>query len=311
MKSLVEYINESIITEKFGSKILTDLFTAKSKKGWAWDRISSSLKWDKITDADIEELSIKDAIKISKDDNNDYIIYASKNHAVFARTIGTKLLSVEDKISTITGLSRKYNLDKAYRILNWEGFSTSALHKERSEMASALRHIQDPTFVKWDNIHRYEDAIDKLKANKLLTSDYQKAMVEMVEMLGIVTKYIMNDENSILTRIDDVMKAQEAFRNVISELRNLVKFQDPNYKDDIIWAPDDDKWGRLKRTDTELARKDAEYFQNGGTRRSDYYRYNVEDFDQAIKFMNQTKSHIKDLYDKYKDQLGDYKVEGF
>lgn len=306
MKSLVEYINESIITEKFGSKILTDLFTSKSQKGWAWDKISSSLKWDKITDADIEELSIKDAIKISKDDNDDYIIYASKNHAVFARTIGTTLLSVEDKISTITGLSRKYNLDKAYRILNWEGFSTSALHKERYQMSVALKHIHDNEIIHYDNEDRYIKSLNRLHATKLLDSDYEKALTEMIEMLALVTKYIANDENAILTKAQELMDAQNAFHSVIDDLKNLIKFKDPNYEDDILWVKDDGDHHRVERINKDDVMRDISAYKS-----DEGMRWEPSRFRNAVAMMKQAQKGIQDLYNKYKDQLGDYKVEGF
>lgn len=57
MKNLTQYLTESLITESFGSKIISDVFglVKKHKNNEAFDQLFHTYQWDKITDKDIKE----------------------------------------------------------------------------------------------------------------------------------------------------------------------------------------------------------------------------------------------------------------
>ena len=229
MKTLKDFILESQnIVESFGSDIIRELVTNDRKKGDYWWLIKNELKWDKITDNDVEVMDPKQVLKQIKNDESDtiYCIWCDDNE-VLGRTIGKSLNTLIAGVATIVGLMRKEDVTKAIIIKNWEQFETRDLQKARKEAKEGALALKSNEDILRDNQEKYKKLSAVLKASKLQkNADLDKIFDKVTSTLNQVLMSMKYNENLMrhdswsITELDRIFRDYQDVMEMIWKLRN-------------------------------------------------------------------------------------------
>lgn len=282
MKSCYEYIKESLINEKFGSQILTGIIG--SQKTYVWTHINSDLQWDKIPDGNVLEITKSQATQtVKNNDENDFIMYFNQNNELIGRSIGQRLYSINDKISTVAGLIRKYNVQKIVQILDWKQFETKELRKTRRELRFELEKIHDNWWVKLENEKRWKDLIRAAQGKKFLSTDVGSMISDMAQKLAMVLKGLETDENTLVDKSKTITAVYADFSSIMDDLGHWVYYYGKDEKNSEIAK----SWANREATKSDISYGDVERFKD------------------SIKKLKKYTNDIDALYLKYKDQLSE------
>ena len=187
MKSLTEFINESLINESFKSDIIRKWFGAlmgtglKRNLGHYW-----SLQWDKISDADLKELTVDEALKRARSFKNPgYILWVKEgadgsfdnSYATYGYDV---IMSPDGNTYKIRLSNASAVATKAYEVLDFEKFETLTMRNKRKDAQAGATALMDYDKIRQDNITRYQNALNK--AHTPDGKDFAEKIKEMTEM---------------------------------------------------------------------------------------------------------------------------------
>lgn len=200
MKSLQEFLTESILTEAFASDALRKLFMSLKpsvRKNNPYYLNGSFPMWDKVTDNDITKLTKDEALKrmrARKDPG--YLIWFISNGEngeeldCCGITWGCDVCMTSDGYyKGVTASSIAYDADGAYEIKDALKFTRSELQQSRREAKEGATALMNYETIKNDNLKRYEKELAKLH-NPGLEKVCQLYTDTMEIYKNVVDKYV-------------------------------------------------------------------------------------------------------------------------
>ena len=260
MKTITDYINESMLLESFGSEKLNALFhNDRGKLDWDFKNyLSREMQWDKITDDDIEEMETEDARKLAyKRDSMVYIIWLDPSGHYLGRSIGNFTIMMNYNLrqnirNTVKSLSMAS--DKAIVIKDSEKFSTSEIRKIRTEQKKNAIALMSDVEVKKENLERYRKIIQDNKIADINMGDIADSVNDVLEKYSKMVSSISgelvaaNDYRSIVDRLnemdEDIQRIMNWFKEILKRKADYDKYKKwevlaSGYRSDILRAVDE------------------------------------------------------------------------
>ena len=263
MKTLTEYINESLIQEKYGSDIIAKYMNPYFKTYGSWGRGGYLLQWDKVKDSNLHEVTLDEAMKLyRKQKKSHYIIWVKKDsregETMGLITWGTDVIAYDGRDY---GMSTKacidaYNWAHIYDVEGYEDLMQLGLQKLRREQKAGATAIMKADEILEQNKKRYELALaDMHKGNN---GEVVKIFNDtMAEYQNVTKNYIVKFSDILSTPGASAFEVMDKYNTLT---RHITSFIDKLYswnthKDDKLhpdWAKD--YYDRIK----ELANKISE-----------------------------------------------------
>lgn len=201
MKNLLQFLNESLITESFGSKLISKLFTNLKSNKEKIKPFMNKYQWDKITDDDITEVTYS----YFKNNSNikDIINKMRKNQAIII-----SIDSIEDTndVSVLTA-------DSYFGIYDGEG-SNFDDHVNNLNPYELLRNIENQLIDTYGNIN-------------------ETTPIYIVDVTGLDTDDIHDKRAELKKGIQTAMSMTKDFNRKLRTLKNTKRSTYTNSKSEI------------------------------------------------------------------------------
>lgn len=201
MKTLVEALREHLgyqINEDFDSDILRTTFidNPTNKQIFKMHQgIAKELKWDQISDNDVEKIDTEQAGKLAyqRRDVPAYILWFDRDDQMLARTISNN--DIKGGIRSPWANVRKVQQAAAYAIIikDYTRFDTTELKRQRAEAKKgALAFMTDKEILQ-KNLKRYQEKLVEIKADKFKYADYIEKTKTIVSNFANMIQCIPED----------------------------------------------------------------------------------------------------------------------
>lgn len=249
MRSLTEHIstafgNAELMVESIGSDKIRKAFTMRNGKLSGYFNvyrggIANELQWDKLTDADVQEMSTEEARKLAyKKDSEVYVIWLDPQGEFVARTIGNWATFMDRNFennvrNTVKSISMAS--DKALVIADYDKFGTRELKAKRNEARRGALALMSDAEVAKANLKRYRDILNEKRLNELNLGDVidqvKEVLNDYAKMVGDLTTNVIvtNDYKTVayaLTDIEnDVQKIMSYFKNILRDQGSYERYK--------------------------------------------------------------------------------------
>jgi len=215
MKTLEQFLTESLVTEAFASSIMENII---------WKDVlhyngATMPQWSKIKDSDLTEVTYDEAIKMYRKKDAPYIFWVSKNTwhipegKIALITWGTDI--VWALWGTLTrGTSTKAVIDsisceKAYVLANPSDFIRWKIQDERRIAREGAKALMSAEAVRNENLKRYKLILDERR-----TGTHEEVAKKMEEAMNIYSETVKN----FIVKYSDMLAANSPSRITIKKL---------------------------------------------------------------------------------------------
>lgn len=254
MKNLTEYIAEAfdstLLTESIASQKVRDVFTEKDGKlnyyftNRYGGMLAREMQWDKLTDADVEEMSTEEARKLAyKKDSDAYILWLDAKGKFQARTMGNYMILMDrslDRWVRKTVKSVSMACDRALVVKEPDKFQTREIRMERTKQKQGALALMSAADVAKQNIERYKDLLRQKQLQEFNLGDVV-AQVEAVlkkyaQMVANISSNLVatNDYKQVTRDLDDIesdmQKIMSVFKQVISRKADYDRYNNEKFQ---------------------------------------------------------------------------------
>lgn len=232
MKSLYEFLTESLLNESFASDTMRTLYFSMKPSAHRLNKsdyyISQCLPmWDKLTDNDVTKLNKDEALKRmrSRKDPGYLIWFMNDGTTCCGITWGCDVcLTYDGYFKGVTASQVAYDADGAYEIKDVSKFIRNSIQDARKTAKEGATALMSYDSIKRDNLERYKKELAKLHNPGL------DAVVKLYEdtmeiYKNIVDKYvakfvsIMQEGNgSYYAVADEWKKLNDLIRNMTDDM---------------------------------------------------------------------------------------------
>lgn len=254
MKTLQEYLNESLIQEKYGSEIIAKYMNDKFKKQMYSYYGRYLLQWDKVKDSNLKEVTLDEAMKLyRKQKESHYLIWVSKGYngaeQIALVTWGTDIIGYIWSIKNMTAKACIDGCDWSH-IYDVEGYEdlmqadVRDLRREQKEGATALMDAED---ILRQNKERFEKAL--AEKHKGTPDDIVKIFNDiMVEYQNTVKNWMVKYQDIILTPQASTFNIVRLYTDLTKKVQSFIdKIDSWNY-----WKDNKDSSKTAKRYYDEI-----------------------------------------------------------
>lgn len=245
-----EFASESIF-ESMGSEKITNIFKNKyGKVSGEFRPIEKEMQWDKITDADVEEMSTEEARKLAYKRNSDvYILWIDGGGTFLGRSFGNYNLYVawnfrRSNYETVRSISLAS--DKALVIRDPDKFTTRELRAERAEAKKGALALMDAAQVAKDNMKRYKAILDERRFSDINFGDVVEQVRKVTEnyskLIGDITDDMVSSTNyrETIKSLEDIEgsyhKIMDVFKNILDRYKSYNDWKKYQNDEMIDWA---------------------------------------------------------------------------
>lgn len=249
-----EYITDSlerIVTESFGSSKLANIFKDRSGKVSVPRYIDNELQWDKITDDDLEEVSVEEARKLAyKKSEDNYIIWLNSSGTIIGCTIGSwRVFSVNHwrgKPEYGTAKAMSYGANMAVLVKDHGKFETRELRQARQEAKKDALALKSNAEVAKENIKRYKALLNEKRLQEINFGDVvdtvKKVTENYAELIGAVNDDVVCSDSFVETirLLEDLeaeyQKIMEVFKTILGQFKSYESWKKYQNDDMVDWA---------------------------------------------------------------------------
>ncbi len=249
-----EYITESlerIVTESLGSSKLADIFKDRSGKVSVPRYIDNELQWDKITDDDLEEVSVDEARKLAYKKSEDYyIIWLNSAGTIIGRTIGSwKVFSVNHwrgKPEYGTAKAMSYGANMAILVKDYGKFETRELRNARQQAKKDALALKSNAEVAEENIKRYKALLNEKRLQEINFGDVvdtvKKVTENYAELIGAINDDVVCSDSfeETIRLLQDLETAyhniMEVFKQVLDKFHTYERWKEMQNDSIVDWA---------------------------------------------------------------------------
>ena len=249
-----EYITDSlerIVTESFGSSKLANIFKDRSGKVSVPRYIDNELQWDKITDDDLEEVSVEEARKLAyKKSEDNYIIWLNSAGTIIGCTIGSwRVFSVNHwrgKPEYGTAKAMSYGANMAILVKDHGKFETRELRNARQQAKKDALALKSNAEVAKENIKRYKALLNEKRLQEINFGDVvdtvKKVTENYAELIGAVNDDVVCSDSFVETirLLEDLeaeyQKIMEVFKTILGQFKSYESWKKYQNDDMVDWA---------------------------------------------------------------------------
>lgn len=241
MKSLQEYLTETLIQEKFGSEIIANCMNDRFKTSDYWGGMRRYLlRWDKVKDSNLHEVTLEEALKLyRKQKESHYLIWVTKNDRYVGEgkdqialiTWGTDIVGFA---TSIKGMTTKACIDNftwshIYDVEGYEDLMQTDIKEMRRKQKEGATAIMDAEDVLRQNKERFEKAL--AEKHKGTNDDIIKIFNDtMAEYQNTVKNWMVKYQDIILTPHASTYQITELYKKLSKKVQELVdKIDSWNY----------------------------------------------------------------------------------
>lgn len=254
MKNLTEHIAEafglSMLTESIASQKVRDVFTDKDGKlnyyftNRYGGTIAREMQWDKLTDADVEEMSTEEARKLAyKKDSDAYILWLDANGKFQARSFGNYMILMDSGLSrwvrnTVKSVSMA--CDHALVVKDPDKFQTREIRSERTRQKQGALALMSAADVAKQNIERYKDLLRQKQLQEFnmgdVVSQVEAVLKKYAQMVANISSNLVstNDYKQVTRDLDDIesdlQKIMSVFKRVISRKADYDQYNNEKFQ---------------------------------------------------------------------------------
>lgn len=163
MKTLEQFLTESLINEAFASSIIENI----TWKGVLDPNYGFIPQWSKIKDNDLTEVTYDQAIKMYRKKDAPYILWVSKNDyrtpegKIVLITWGTDVVWTSSRRRAESTKAEIYSIscEKAYVLANPSDLAVWKIQQERSIAKSGAKALMSAEEIRDKNLERYKKAL--------------------------------------------------------------------------------------------------------------------------------------------------------
>lgn len=277
MKNLVQFLNESLITESFGSKIISNLFSGLRQGKENVKPMMNKYQWDKITDDDITEVTYS----YFKDNNNikDIINKMRKNQAI--------LICTNSKDNGNVGI---LTADSGFGIYRGSGFNYNNINNLNPEELS--KNIEN-------------------ECRNIFGGVYKNAPIYIVDVTGLDTDDIRDKRAELKKGIQTAMSMTKDLNRKLRALKDAKRASRTNSNKSEI-TPEQVKDLVVRYSNAILAFKDI---QNKIGDNADlmtdviHLMFELKEYNENVETMDKSEAYnqMSELCDKMEKIANDYK----
>lgn len=224
----------AVINESYGSNTLAILF---KNTRYLPSYVKHELKWDKITDSDIEIMSPKDAAKLAYKDlkkssfTSQFIIWVDDSDEIVAVTDGLYIYYGYKIGKSVRTISKAY-IKEAIVIKDANRFSTVELKQTRRQQKQGALALKDDVDIAYENRKRYEEMKKQRTVNKIAGDDAAKTINRWMEELtdlyiDLINKITHSDDfkanysnGSLYKASDNLKKINDSYNVILKSVEN-------------------------------------------------------------------------------------------
>jgi hypothetical protein len=248
MKTLTEYVNESLVQEAFSSDIFRDFFRHFRDKARRGHRVRwAALQWDKIKDSDLVKLTKDEALKRMRSRKDPgYLLWVSERG--FPRTgwprdrkdtfsyngitYGWDVIMSYDGSLSINANNIADTANYAYEVVDPQRFFCKEMQVKRREAREGALALKDPEKVKEENLQRYKEALAKMHTPE--ASTLVSKLEEIAEMYkNVMDKYVthfagkMQEDTPSYVMVSDLLsKINSEFLSIMRSMANIKNYSE-------------------------------------------------------------------------------------
>lgn len=213
MKTLEEFLTESLVNEAFASSIMENI----TWKGVLRYGGANMPQWSKIKDSDLTEVTYDEAIKMYRKKYAPYIFWVSKNTwripqgKIALITWGTDVVwtGLLTRGDSTKALIDSISCEKAYVLTNPSDFVRWKIQRERRIAKEGAKALMSAEAVRKENLKRYKLILDERR-----TGTHEEVAKKMEEAMNIYSETVKN----FIVKYSDMLAANSPSRMTIKKL---------------------------------------------------------------------------------------------